>query len=548
MTRWRLGLAFLLLVTVALPALFPFVELIQNPDGWRAWREVDRLAALASTTLVLIAGTLALALPVGVVGAILLYRSDLPLRQWLKFIVFLSLFVPLPLFTTAWQAALGTTGWLPVGLWTQFAPGDPDVSPEGIAVKPWAYGLGPAIFVHAIAGLPWVMLLVGQALTWVERELEEDMLTVVGPWRVLWSVTLPRCRVAIFAAGLWISLQAATEITVTDVMQVRTFAEEVYNQIVVGDKSSVVRAVATAVPMTLIAAVLVLLATRRWGHNLPALNTLSPAICLIHLGRSRSLVFTLTAALVLLLAAVPVGSLIWKTGLAGSPATWSAEVALKHLTTVIRTNGGMVVQSVGWAMAAGFITTAVGLLTCWLARESQWFHALALGLVAVCWAVAGPIIGLGLADLIFKITYPHWLAVALYYGPSPLPPLWAQFIRFLPCAIALLWPVVRLIPGELLDLARVDGASPHQELGHVVLPITARFCAWAALAVAVLSLSEISAGKIVATAGGQTFAHEVFIQMHYGVSNDLAAMCLLLLGIIVAGGMITIAAQRLAIH
>src|SRR5262249_57777353 len=90
------------------------------------------------------------------------------------------------------------------------------------------------------------------------------------------------------------------------------------------------------------------------------------------------------------------------------------------------------------------------------------------------------------------------------------------------------------------DAARVDGARPSQEFRHVILPITARSCAWSGFAVAVLALGEVSAGKIVATPGSQTFTQEIFTQMHWGVTNDLAAMCLLLLGLIMLGGAITL--------
>jgi ABC-type spermidine/putrescine transport system permease subunit II len=55
-------------------------------------------------------------------------------------------------------------------------------------------------------------------------------------------------------------------------------------------------------------------------------------------------------------------------------------------------------------------------------------------------------------------------------------------------------------------------------------------------AVAVLSLGELGAGKLVETPGSQTFAHEVFTQMHYGVTNDLAALCLVLLTVVIVGG------------
>jgi iron(III) transport system permease protein len=547
MTRWRVGVALLLFVVVVLPVTFPFLELITHPEAWRVWSEAGRLGSLALNTLALVGGTLAIVLPLGIGGAVLLYRSDLPGSYWLRFVVLLSLFVPLPLFTAAWQAALGTTGWLPTMLWNELSPENPEVAPDGVFWNPLGSGFGPAIWLQAMAGLPWVILIVGQALVWVERELEEDMLTVVGPWRVLWSVTLPRCRVAIGAAGLWIGLQATTEITITDMMQVRTIAEEVYGQFVVGDEDALAHAVTTSLPATLLACVLVLWIVQRWDEALPPLETLSPPHCLVQLGRFRWLLFAIVLSFVTLLAVIPVVSLVWKAGLAGSPTVWSPKVTMHHLLTVVPAHGLMIAESIGLAALAGIVTAAIGVLTCWLARESRWFRVLGLGLMAISWAISGPIIGIGVNKMIAKIldvTDPEWLAVALYHGPSPLPALWVQVIRFLPCAIALLWPVVRLVPADILDAARVDGAGPGNEFRHVVLPLTVRSCAWAALAVAILALGEVSAGKIVKTPGSQTFAQEVFSQMHYGVSPDLAAMCLLLLGIIIAAGAIVLAASR----
>ena len=49
-------------------------------------------------------------------------------------------------------------------------------------------------------------------------------------WRVFWKVTLPRAKLSIAAAGLWLALQVGGEITITDMMQARTFAEEIYTQ------------------------------------------------------------------------------------------------------------------------------------------------------------------------------------------------------------------------------------------------------------------------------------------------------------------------------
>jgi ABC-type Fe3+ transport system permease subunit len=66
-------------------------------------------------------------------------------------------------------------------------------------------------------------------------------------------------------------------------------------------------------------------------------------------------------------------------------------------------------------------------------------------------------------------------------------------------------------------------------------PLCAGACLRAALAVGVLSLGELGAGKLVETPGSQTFAHQVFNQMHYGVTNHVAGLCLVLLGLVGLG-------------
>ena len=287
LTRWRWTLALVLFAGIGVPLGMPFVDILRHPEGWQSWQELDRLAALAGNTLGLMLGTVALALPIGTVIAVLLYRTDLPGRGFFRFLTILTLFVPLPVLVTAWQSMFGAGGWLPINQWLQPPPGDPDVASLGTAWKPWIQGMPAAIFIHTVAGLPWVVLIVGLGLRWVERDLEEDALTAAGAWRVLWHVTLPRCRTAIWAAGLWVALQTATEISATDMMQVRTLAEEVYTQLVGGGTSAIAGSVAVAVPAIALIAVLVAFAARRLGQQLPPLENLSKAPFEFHLRISR---------------------------------------------------------------------------------------------------------------------------------------------------------------------------------------------------------------------------------------------------------------------
>ena len=87
---------------------------------------------------------------------------------------------------------------------------------------------------HAMATLPWVVLIGGMGLCAVEPELEESALLDYTPARVLRTVTFRRALSAIAAAGLAVAVLTAGDMTVTDLLQVRTYAEESYLQYTLG--------------------------------------------------------------------------------------------------------------------------------------------------------------------------------------------------------------------------------------------------------------------------------------------------------------------------
>ena len=539
------------MLLIGLPLFWPFHDALASPGAWHVWDEGGRLAGLARNTLLLVAGTLALALPTGVLAAVLLYRTDLPLAGPFRFFLLLTLFVPLPLFASGWQAALGSGGLLPAAFWNPVTASDPDVSSGGMVWKAWGHGLNAALWIHAIAAFPWVVLLVGQGLRWVERDLEEEALTFAGPWRVLWSITLRRSLAAIGGAALWVTLQTATEITVTDMFQVRSFGEEIYTQYVAPNAvDAVARAVFASLPSVVVTAGLVLAAAAWWERRLPPLEVLATTPHVYRLGRARWPCTLLLAALVIVFASIPVGSLVWKLGLGGSPRHWLPAVAAAHFGFVLKLRWRLVLESLAVAGLAGTTAAVLALLTCWLAVGARWFHAAILLLIAAAWALPGPVVGLGLKgaiNFLLPTERGGFLERVLYLGPSPVPALWIDLVRFFPCAVVVLWPVVRLLPRDLRESAWVDGAGPLRELWHVVGPLTLPALLRAGLVVAVLSLGELSAGKLVETPGSQTFTHEVFTQMHYGVTNDLAGLCLILLAGVTLGGILVAASAR-SIH
>ena len=518
MRLWRLAPAAGLITLLGIPLMLPFVEaFFQGPLPYAGHQQLLHLAA---NTLVLVAGTLALALPLGIWLAVLFFRTDLPGRRLLLGGTLFALFIPLPLIVSAWQALIGSDGYFPVWFW-------------GVnADRPWSAGLLPAIWVNALAGLPWMILIVGIGLNSVERELEEEGLLAAGPWRVLWRVTLPRCRGAIAAAALWVGLQVAADVTVTDVLLVPTFAEEIHTQFTMGGPDALARTLLIALPGIVLTWALLLSAVPALERYLPPLQLGFGKPLLYSLGKRRWpwLMGCLLAGAAFFL--VPLLGLVWKLGLTGTPRAWSALHAGRQFLGEVHLSGFHVFETLAVALLTGTLAATLGLVCCWAARERRLARVSLLALATLAWTLPAPVVGIGLKETIMALM--RWCPIEplpklLYDGPSPVPILWAHLLRFFPFAVAILWPAVRMVPVELRDAARLEGAGPLQELWHVYWPMSRRAFLLAMLAVAALCLGEVGAAARVETPGWETFAKLLFDRMHYGVDSNVAALALVLL-------------------
>jgi iron(III) transport system permease protein len=503
-----------LVAALGVPLLLPLTSL-RSASAWTSWAEADRLVELAGTTLGLCLLTLLFALPAGVVLAILLYRTDLPGRRPLRAVLVAGLFVPLPLFALAWQSLGG--GW-----------------------RPWTQGVVPAAFVHGMAALPWVVWLTGLGLARVEPDLEEDALTAMPAGRVLGRVSLRLAAPAVGLAALWVALQAAGEITVTDLGLVRTFAEEVYTQFVTDSPDALGRAVAVALPMTAIAVVVVALVFRRWADRLAVASSSRPAL-VVPLGRTRWPVFAVTMIFVSAYVGVPLFSLIRQ---AGGGDHWTIARLAIELRRAATLHVPMVLDSLLWAAIAGVLAAGLAQLASWVALDSRVARRLLFVLTVALWAVPGPVIGFGLKEAIDRLMDVEdvllgWitarpLRAILYDLSTPAPVLWAHVARLFPYAVAVVWPAVRDVSRDLREAAWIDGATPWGEFRHVVWPATRRAFAVATVVVTALALGELAASKIVQVPGRSTFAQELFAQMHYASTATTAALALVQLALAIA--------------
>lgn len=516
--RWRSAAG---VASLALAAIAPML-----------WADA-RTAHLARNTLALSALTVALSVPLGSLVAFALTRTDLPGRRLYAWLLTGFLFLPLYVQAGAWQAAFGLEGWV-------------TLSQAGPA---WLDGWRGAVWVHAVAALPWVVLIVATGLATVERELEELALLDAGAPRVAGKVTLRRSAGAIGVAALWVALTTASEMAVTDFFQVRTYAEELYTEFALGDvplvesdgtassiglfglPAGIARGMAVSAWMAVAALVLI-------GNLAPLARVVSVGrpLC-FRWGRWRwpaALAALLFTALLLLL---PLASLVWKAGVvveqtaAGRVRSWSAAkcaaMVLGSQTRVTRsgqwrlrpeTANSLLIDG---AAATGAIALAFPLA--WLARRRSARTWLVLAAVAGLLAVPGPVIGLAIISVFNRPEHP-WLI--WLYDRTLAAPCLAAVVHALPLAMLALWPSLRALPEESLESAAVDGAGWWARLARVVLPRQRAALAVAWLVSFAWSLGELDASLLVAPPGVQTLSLHIFGLLHFGVEDQVAGICL----------------------
>ena len=411
-----------------------------------------RSARLAVETLSLVFMTAALVLPPGILLALLLFRTDIWGRGLLLGILGIAAFVPLPLHATAWLGALGNAGRM-----------------QAIGLRPVLVGRTGAAIIHALACLPWVVFLVGVGLRTIEPELEESAELDMPAGRVWGKVTLRRGVGAIAAAAVAVAVLTAGDMTVTDLLQVAHLCRGSVRPVHTGTRASRRRSrigpAADHPGRVDRAGRPVARACRSCSPGLslcsgPAVETRPLACCggclAAPLGRQPGGV-----------AALQPGLVRRSSGGAGPARSTAGLVARGPAGNArLRRRRELGADPDQPAAGAGAVTVTAALawVLAWVSRYSLTWQVLLLATIALTLATPGPVAGMAL-ELAYRWFPPIY--------DSPL--IVVMRSRSAPCPMLLiLWPALRILPGELLESAVLDGHGPWGQLWHVILPLSRR--------------------------------------------------------------------------
>ncbi|MFO1066278.1 MAG: hypothetical protein U0892_20665 [Pirellulales bacterium] len=479
-------------------------------EFWAAWRN----------TLIVGGGSIACAVPLALLIAFLLLRTNVVGRRIAWIAVASQLIVPLYALVGAWSAGFGTLGWWPLA--------------QASAIGSYPHSIAAVTFIHAVAAIPGCVLILSCGMLWSDRSTEE-LAMLEGGIPYLWRYALlPGLLPWMACACLWTMIPIMTEMVVTNLYRVSTLAEQVYLDISLGTMNSLTiftAIVGSLVPL-LIAALLVARSLPDWS-SAPEQLKASQSFAIDLRGKrwaASLLLWLIVGALTL----VPIANLIYKAGWQTIPIgpdelthRWSLyRFGLTCMTTLTEYTDAYRWTAV---LALGSTFTALSisiLLRMWLTspRSRAVMHFFCMALIAV----PGPIVGLIITKLFLDLSIP---GMSRLYDHTMLGPILAQQARLLPTAWLMTCGIVGSIPRTAWELAALDGLSRREKFRVVLWPETRSLWLLSALLLCALSAGELSTHLLLLPPGVTTVSQRLFELLHFGMRYEDSGLCLLLIAV-----------------
>jgi iron(III) transport system permease protein len=436
---------------------------------------------LVNTVLLVGIGVPATAV-LGVGGAWLVERTDLPLRR--LFAVALAAPLAIPAFVASY-------GW---------ASAIPSIS-----------GLWGGVLVAVLAYFPLVYLPVLAALRGLDPALEESARALgLGSWAVFARVVLPQLRLAVLGGALVVALHLLAEYGAFAFLRFDTFTTVIvvaYQATFAGPNAAALGIALAVLCLVVLTAESVARGRRRYarvgsGASHPARR--------LPLGRMMPVALLAVIALTAAAIAVPLASVV----------RWLALSDLGALGPVI----GATIQTLGLSLGGAAVALAIALPFAWmsvrhpgrLSRVLEGAASIASSLPAIIVALALVTVTLAVAPGLYQTAFTVMAAYALIFLPRALVPLRAGLAQ---------------VPESLEEAARALGVRPAAARLRVTLPLLLPSLAAGGALVALGAANELTATLLLAPTGTRTVATSFWSaasSLDYPAAAPYAVMLVLL--------------------
>jgi len=527
-----IGLFFL--VVIVYPLSLVVVKSFSSEAGFtfenyvKIFSESANLKAFWNSIWVSSLSTL-ICVAVGTILAMLVVRTDIPGKSWLRMLLLLPYGIPPFIGAMAWAQLFGPVGYVSKLYMTL----------TGATSAPWnIYSAAGVVLVLAVYQFPVVFITVSGALGKIDTSLEEAArMSGAGPFRTLIDVTMPLITPAITASALLAFVGCISNFGIPALLGFRArffvLTTKIYSALSIPDMPL---ATAMAVILAITSGIPLILERRlergQSRYTVIAGKSVRPQT--MSLGGWRIPVFIIVVLVSLFAGVVPLISMLLTSFL----KYWGAPLNLANMTTShykyildLPMASRAFRNSLFLAVSAATITMAVGALVSYMSVRAKIKGAKTLDFVGTI-PYAVPCTMVAIAMILAWSRPPVML-----YGT-----IWvilaAYLVRYMPFSIRTTNATLQQVHVSLEEAARVSGAGWTQTMRDIVMPLIKPGLIAGWILVFMPALRELTMSVLLWSQGAETIGVVIYNMQDAGYTQIAAALSTIVLLVILAGNAI----------
>ena len=468
----------------------PLVSLNYQP--LREFLFDERHLSLAKNSMGLAAGTAGLSVVFGVLLAFLLSRTDFWGRRLFKVFYLIPILIPPYIHAIVWTHMNVII--------KQFSPLD-------------IHSLYGGIIVLTLAYFPFVTLITISGLKSIDRNLEEASLLSHGAWHTLKGVTLPLVTPHILSGAIFVFIFTVVDFGVPDILRINVYPLEIFIQF----SAFYNEHTAMLLSFPLITVTMVLVLMLRWymgARSYVNLTAGTSGQITYQLRKFKVLSLLFCLALLGLSVLLPIAVLLKKAG------------SLSNYVRILDTSIDQIGYSLFLALIGGLITLFLSFFISDIIERVRRKTVIALEFVSLIpFAIPATTIGIGLIKV--------WNRPLLdfVYG-CPLIIILGYITHTLPFVIQTTTAGLKQVSLQVEHAGFLGTESWTKVLRKITIPLTMPSLMAGFFISFILSLGELGTTLLVIPPGRETMPIKIYNLMHYGAEQMVAALCLILVMII----------------
>lgn len=362
------------------------------------------------------------------------------------------------------------------------------LSRAGLPTQGWI----PTSLVQVLVLLPIAIGIVFVSLRALDGDILDAARCARSPARAIRDVVLPVVWPGVGAAFCVLAVLTISDFTVPSLFSTNVYALDIFAQFSGGSNPS-----GSAWPLLVVSIPLALLIAR-WAHRTISATGRPAKPVALESGWQPFASFGL--AVFAIQVAVVIGSLIWQVGSIGGFGVIASHAQREA------------VSSLSIALLAAVATVALALPFAGELSGGVW------ALLVVAAALPASLVGIGTSAILNRFGD---------LGTTMAAPVAGMVIRFLPISVIAIAAFASRVDRGPIEAAAVF-MRPSRFFVKAWVPLLGPSLVAAGCVVAALSLTELGATLILIPPGGNTLAIRLYNMLHYGASDEVAGLSLLM--------------------